>query len=295
MHSNGGIYLAPRMAVLSWGACFFVLGFLNVPLGEAARAETSKIEVRSYPLSACKGGTGYIATLAPGAQLKVHAEGAQTLDQVIESIRKRGETPRLAVNAGFFSGSEPVSYFKSAKNRVEHPRNSLRSPRACMEIGSASLVSRVVQSSEEVYQGFRRAEASEIFCAGPRVLDQGKDVVMTQVCREQFSPECRADGSDPGLGATSNLPRSASCVTRSGTIRFFVFNSNTSRCGITLPDLARWMQAEDCVDGLNHDGGASVKFFAEDAQGRVHRSRGMDDGPGRTIPVWITVTDSPGI
>lgn len=217
----------------------------------------------------------------------VFSEGFLTLDEVVAKIKAKGFDPVAVWNGGFFGGGMAVSYYKSTVNGTEHFQNSQRGPRACTLFDHTKNTFEMKQSTTPNYKDFVKTTDTEIFCAGPQLLEGGTNVAKRQYCDEQFSPLCRSDGSDPGIAYSANYPRTASCFTANGDFKVFAYLSTFKKCGATLDYVATRMEQEGCIDGMNHDGGGSSKLYVNN--GKEQFFRGYKADAKRDVPVWIAI------
>lgn len=254
-------------------------------------------EIRKYSLSAsgCKDGVASVATfdfskseIQKKYQVTVFAEGIKTLDEVRKIVEARGQKLVAIVNAGFFTGGNSVSYFKSALNQVEHPRNSARSPRACGVISESGNL-KIYQSTVSQYEWFKTTTDKEIYCAGPQLIENGKNVWERQECAEQFraTVECRGDTTDPGVHLQSDIPRTASCMTSKGEYKLFAFISDSVRCGATAQNMTKFMLSQGCIEAMNHDGGGSAKVYLNNGKRTVHML-GIEN---RAVASWVGILE----
>lgn len=248
-------------------------------------------------LPACPGGVLTAAKFKFGDSayreaytLVVFNDGYKTVRAAAAALLRRGLIPVGILNGGFFARDESaiLSYFRSGAMGNALPHNSRRSPRACMVFLPPADWS-LRQSTPEDYAIFGTLPDAEIYCAGPQLLEEGRDVSARRLCEEGIIPSCRPDRSEPGINFAGDVPRSASCVTRAGDLMFFSANSAAAKCGMTGPALARAMAAEGCRFGMNHDGGGSAKLFLWDMRGHPVVLAGAGEDRLRASPVWVAV------
>jgi hypothetical protein len=283
-----------------------VFGFFCTAFNQNANAcgippasvrDISKSIVKGVETVVCEGGTESI-TSVPLNDLKtaghlgfmVFADGFMDFASVITSVKAKGFRPRLIFNGGYFQtgGSKIYSYYKTAVGGKEFEQSSLAGPRSCMvfQPDSPEKMS-VFLDHDENYNWFKNIKNGEIYCVGPGVVSGGGDVSMKQFCDEHFDPKCRPKGDDPGINFMGNYPRIGSCVTRDGQFKVFSYSSEVKKCGISGPNMAKRMIEENCLEGVNHDGGGSVKLYHLDRDGKLIQNFGAD--PTRKIPVWGVV------
>ncbi len=249
------------------------------------------------PLPACRGGRLIVssfrfndAAYRRAYTFVVFHDGYKTVRGAAAALLRRGLIPVGLINGGFFLRDESaiLSYYRSSALGGELPRNSPRSPRACMVFFPPAYWW-LLQSTPANYRLFGSLPEAEVYCAGPQVVEDGRDVSARQLCAESFDPRCRPDGSDPGIKFHSNTPRSASCMTLDGDLKFFSANSGSAKCGMTGPELARAMAAEGCHSGMNHDGGGSAKLYLWDMRVEPLVAAGYGEDRLRASPVWAAV------
>lgn len=274
--------------------CRYSLGAIAVGMlafAQSARAGDFSVTQSSIP--GCRNGQAIVATFdfnqaefREKFQLQVITGKSRTRSAVQKDLERSGRPVAALINAGFFFGTAPVSFYKSSINGRQHSSNSAMSPRACLVHESKTAQTQLLQSTEAHFRMFIEAKDIEVYCAGPQLVSFWTDVSSTQFCRERFHPDCRSDHQDPGVGYWTNVPRTGSCVTSKGELKWFSLNSSTHRCGGTLPDLTGLMMKEDCVDGMNHDGGGSSKLYLDPAQGSTVVADGIEN---RAVPVWVAI------
>lgn len=251
-------------------------------------------------LKNCQGGLELVASFpfqdgafSDSHDFVVFSEGFRTLDAIVAKIKAKGFEPVAVWNGGFFGPNNAVSYYKSSLTGVEHYENSQRGPRACTLFDHGTNSFNLLQSTTTNYQNFLKLNKTEVFCAGPQLLQNGLNVAKQQYCDEQFNPSCRPDRTDPGIGYNSNYPRTASCFTAAGEFKVFAYLSTFKKCGSTVEHIADRMLDEGCVEGMNHDGGGSSKIYLNN--GTENFYRGFKGDANRTIPVWVAVVKKPKV
>lgn len=256
---------------------------------------SSTYEVQTLP--GCPGGKLHVATFDFKADfenkygLMVISDRSRSLADAESFIRKKGLEPLAILNAGYFDNAhfpeKPLSYFKSSLNSAEAIGPSIRGPRSCMISQAKTHHFEMKLDTDENFKVFHQAPDVEIFCAGPALVEQKKDVTSLRLCSEHFEPRCRPDHSDPGLNFDFSYPRAGTCFTSTGEFKIFAALSAEKKCGISGKEMTAFMLQAGCEFGMNHDGGSSVKFYYGNQNGLVVRETGTD--PRRTVPVWIAV------
>ncbi len=163
------------------------------------------------------------------------------------------------LNAGYFGSSAPVSYARGHLG-YESPVGNTNGPRACLAWDVARGEAWVELSHGRPYLGQQQwgpglfPTASDVVCAGPRLLEGGVDVSAVAVVDERF-------GSS-GISPTGRRPRAAVCVHGDGSLLAVAAqNSSTQACGPNLSELAVLLAQRGCVDAINLDGGGSVALW----------------------------------
>lgn len=253
-------------------------------------------QVKGWSIPGCTGGRAVVTTFPFASEkfrrkyeISVFSEGRKTTHELVQHLEKKGVRLIALINGGYFNTTTPssiYSYYRSSFTNKAWPRNSTLSPRACMVWNRKTNAFTLLQSSENNFKLFSLLEDVEIWCAGPQVVNEGKDVSETQFCAEKFSPKCRADRQDPGIGFYTEWPRTGSCYTIHGELKLFSFNSSVERCGASIKQLAQIMIQEECFSGMNHDGGGSSALYTH----FPNSGEGFwPDRLNRRVPVWIGV------
>jgi len=195
----------------------------------------------------------------PSLELSAVGSGtARTIKQ--HALDQAQHMPFALINGGYFAAaSGPLSYAKGHLG-YESPSGNVKGPRACLVYDRSKRAARVVISFGRQPAGSGWGPGlftadSDVVCAGPRLLDAGKDVFWTQYAAEHFESS--------GIGPTSATPRSALCLQADGSLMLVMAQSPSKKaCGLDLPALTALLLARGCTDAINLDGGGSAALWA---------------------------------
>lgn len=165
--------------------------------------------------------------------------------------------PLAALNGGYFVfGGGPVSYAKGHLG-YESPSGNVKGPRACFAWNRWTSAARLEQSMGRAAgpgTGLFPGD-TDVLCAGPQLIADGRDVFWQQYSRENF-------GSS-GISPWSSLPRSALCLRKDRTLLLVAVQpTGWGWCGVSLPEMTRLLLAEGCQHAMNLDGAGSTAFWS---------------------------------
>lgn len=194
-------------------------------------------------------------TADPDTDLAVlGTETAATVRTLARAWTDRGVA--VAVNGGYFAfGQGPVSYAKS-RFGYESPSANVKGPRACLAWDAGRRHARVeVSMGRDPVSGATRFPGdSDVACAGPQLVEDGRNVFDAHFVSENFQTS--------GIAPDSAYPRTAACVHRDGSVLLVAAQDDgTKTRGFTLPGLADYLVSLGCDQALNLDGGGSTAFW----------------------------------
>lgn len=213
---------------------------------------------------------------------------ALSFDNAVARAKALAEKNKLEfialVNAGFFNdggSGEALSYFESSLLKRRHAVGNARGTRPCFVSENGTKI-----SWEKIGANAPKRQAQLVIdtaCAGPMLLQEGRDVLESSLKEGEFAPKYRKDGGDP-LSLQGRRSRTAICLRENGSIRLFA--TNQYACGgMTILELQKYLKDFGCVDAMAFDGGASTGFYAIGNTGGVEHSLKSR----RKVPIWLAV------
>jgi hypothetical protein len=204
------------------------------------------VTLRTRPYSDLFGArqTASVLHVDPGARgVSVRPIGGGRCAVTSRHAREAGAV--AAVNGGFFGdGCRSVSLLKVDGQTLATNTKS----RTALGFGEDWIRMRLVAAGEDW------SEARHALGGVPRLLDAGEVVV-----------EPGAEGSGRSF-ATARHPRTAVGLTAAGALIMATVDGRTSAgAGMSLVELAGWLQELGCQDALNLDGGGSTTLWVADA------------------------------
>jgi hypothetical protein len=260
---------------------------------------SSEISLEKKSVSGCWGGELRIATVPnTGAGFEPFVVKTSPLKgrQAFQQLATQNIHPELLVNASFFNEKTGVSttYFKGTAliekfGKTEHTEAVYFPERSCFSYSKNKfpkiMFANFLSPQKELLKTY-----DEVFCAGPKAVQNSKNVVNQTSCSEKFSANCRTDGQDP-ISVSASQARAASCLLASNqnsqTIKFFHVSTSLWNCGYSLSALADKMQQEGCQEGFFHDGGNSASLVVKTNKGiEFFASPGILERP---VPIWLGI------
>jgi Phosphodiester glycosidase len=207
---------------------------------------------------------------------------------------------KVIVNGSFFNEKTGVSttYFKGKTSvqetkQIEHTQAVFFPERACLGYSKSSSEKLSIKSFLTPNNNvFKSSAFDEVFCAGPKAIENSTVVVSESVCQEKFSPGCRSDKQDP-ISVNHSQARTATCFIKSSsaypTLKIFQVSSELWNCGLSLQDMAKKMKEANCQQGLFHDGGNSSAMVVLNGSELeyFHGPKLLE----RAVPVWLGVSE----
>lgn len=203
-------------------------------------------------------------------RILVHGDDTtpQTVASWATTLKDAGHDVIATWNAGYFGfGAGPYSYAKGGAG-YESRAAVVKGPRACLVIDTRTGTSSIQLSMGRDASGSLLPDATDVVCAGPRLVAGGEDVSEAAFVEENFETS--------GIGKDARLPRSGVCLKADGAVVLLSAQSPTTRaCGFDLRGFASHMIEIGCVEGMNLDGGGSTGLWYEDGSSLV----GVEDRP----------------
>lgn len=238
----------------------------------------------------------------------VHAEEAY---QRISS-QLNEETLFGVVNAGFFDDTQVgqqtqlYSYYQSAPPWTDwkhwsrakiggnvvpkHPGMNYNRP--CMTWKGYGHRVEYQQTDEAFWRETAANPTRNVFCAGPLLVRDSKNIWETGAYLGGFSPASRGEAKDDPLDLFAPVSRMASCVKANGNVLLQAYSP--IKCGRSMEKLATQMQSLGCREAMAHDGGRSVGYFFR-VNGQVFQTTEYPQQENsiwrhRASPVWWAVS-----
>lgn len=220
-------------------------------------------------------------------------------DEVAEQLGSEHHLVGI-INAGFFDekSSDIYSYYQSVHptsgtlisrlNRANTLPSGAAFFRPCLRWqGYGKVLSFLGQRAKIDWPTFLNERVSNIACAGPMLVTEGRILHESSAQFGGFHPSVRSDGADP-LSLESRRARSAVCVSMRDDIVFFATLPDS--LGMSMANLSRKMIELGCREAMALDGGSSTQFHAV-LEGKVFSSGGSGLlSRKREVPVWLAVS-----